>query len=183
MFHFVFIPSKDRKGTWVCCTSVASLVSEIICLQGLVVLPVEEPDCAMCRCPQDPSTLHFPLRSTFKIPRFRSRCHGRCSNRSQTCSNSVFPLVYQQPHSAVWKLQMSGQSPSRSRQHILRWLELWHRLPPHKVHPHLNDVAEIFLYFLKTMGISGELGDGWDTDRDGLRSWTQESKMNWALAH
>lgn len=49
--------------------------------------------------------------------------------------------------------------------------------------PHLNDAAEIFLYFLKTMDISGELGDGWDTDRNGLRSWTQESKMNWALAH
>lgn len=47
----------------------------------------------------------------------------------------------------------------------LAWLELGHRHPPPKVHIHLNDVAEIFLYFLKTMGISGELGDGWDTDR------------------
>lgn len=38
---------------------------------------------------------------------FWSRCHEWYSNWSQMLSNSVFPLVYQQPHSAVLKLQMS----------------------------------------------------------------------------
>ena len=49
-----------------------------------------------------PSYHTTPLKSCFW-----SRCHEWCSNWSQMLSNSVFPLVYQQPHSAVSKLQMS----------------------------------------------------------------------------
>lgn len=52
------------------------------------------------RCPQDPSTLHFPLTTLLKYHTFKADAnHKHC--------DSVFPLVYQQPHSAVWKLQMN----------------------------------------------------------------------------